>query len=1174
MKAADEMVLLGRGGFEGLFQLCCRLYVRQFLVIVLLSVPLLLSQLLTPLILRDFIRVLKGEVSWTVTHLLSLVANSANLSSSSQGLLLALTIFLCSVTTVISIHHTFAQQLYLGQCVRLLLANLIYRKAVKLPRYTIHEKGPGLVINLISIDLIRIFQLLGIVHAFWVHPLMVAANIALLYYFVGPSAFAGLIAMVFTLGCGFCCTRYQAKARKAILTVTDSRVSLTNEILTGIRGVKTASLEDALKRKLEALRTKEVRLNRRIMFLGALSTFLGASAPVLAMSAIFLPKLLSGESLKAEDLFPTLAMLAAMRFALTIFPELVLNLLESRISLRRISDFLALTEVSGVLTAPQDAHAAIELKELQYDWRPSVAAVSIDSLRVARGELVSIIGPVGAGKSALLLGLIGEIPTTRGSSTIAGTVAYVGQQPWLISGTIRDNILSGQPLDEERLGRVTSLTALDRDLRDIPGGILAEIGERGITLSGGQRQRVALARAAYLDTDIVLLDDPLSALDSEVADHIFDNLILGEWRAKTRIIVTHRLEYARRTDRVLMMDCGALKADGSVNSAAIQSALSEASAPTFLAHDSPDSTPYTSDSRTQSAQRVIIEEEREVGAVSWRTLCAYLRVLAPSWIGISLLTVFLLRQIASVSLDLFWMKSTSENSASPSSQFAVFITLSLIVCALNLTRTTSLLMRGIAAGITAHQRLFKGVVRAPLSFFERNPIGRIVNRFSRDLDTVEMQLPRTLLDLAGCLGDVTTTILIVIFVQPVACLIIIPVLFAYVHLLRMFRPTSREVQRLDSITRSPYFAILSESLRGLETIRAFRLEEYFKHRFRAALDHNGRAFYSLVGPNRWLGIRLEFLGTLVILATALTACIEPPSPLHAALSAFAMSYALSITGAMNWMVRMLAQTENNLTSFERIQAYADTTPERWEGQAPPEVWPHSGSIAIADLTVRYRPELPATLKGITLSVAGGEKIGLIGRTGSGKSTFTSCLFRLMELERGHIVIDGVDIATIPLLSLRSTIALISQEPILFSGSIRNHLDPDGQFDDARLTASLERVGVRTLLSTPNPLDLTLIEGGNNISAGERQLLCLARCILKTPRILVLDEATAHVDPYCDEAIQRTLREDFADATQIIIAHRLDTIKHCDRLVILKHGEIQSIGTPSQLLGQVGDELSS
>lgn len=1154
------------------------LYRGDILFLVMLSLPFLIASLGGPLILRLLIHTLQGDAAVWAGRLGEWSAALGIESSLERSLACALLLFVNTLAVVFIIHHIFYRQLLTSLRVKLMLTGAIYDKSLRLSREALHRVGAGLVVNLVAVDSFKIANLWMLMHSIWFHPMIIVGVMSVLYAIVGSTALIGFVTMIGALGCSGLCTRKQSKLRTELVKINDRRVSLTNEVLVNIRGVKTSSRERDLSQRINALRAEEIVLNRRMLLLLSISTLASSSSPVLAMGAMFLPLSWSGHSLTPAEVFPALALLMSLRFALLVLPDTFLLMVESRIALRRINAFLAESDAVLQLPLSRVEPGAISIQNMRFFWQGEKEANSVSRLDIRPGELVAVVGEVGAGKTALLLGLMRELRHAGESLEVGGDISYVAQQPWLVSDTIERNIVCERELDSERYRRALELSQLEPDLAGFPGGDQVEIGERGIALSGGQRQRLALARAYYRDADIVLLDDPLSALDGEIAHQIYDRLILKAWGKQTRILVTHRLEFALKADRVLLMEHGCITADGTpaeiMNREGIGRALFDAHHRTMISHAEagvPETTEGLGDS--QAVQRTVAVEDREQGAVHGRVIAEYLRLFVPGLLFLALLGVFMLRQILSVGLDLWWASFSGGGGAAAISSLGLFVLLSVSVCAVNFFRAYFVFSRGLSAGLDAHTRLLQGILAAPMRFFEANPVGRILNRFSRDLETVDTNLSRSLLDLLICAFDVLTTVSIILVLQPLGALVIVPVLVLYFYLQKIFRPTSREVQRLDSVTRSPIFALLSESLRGVETLRAFQITTAFAQRFARILDINGQALLSIVAANRWLGIRLEVIGSLITLTAAVSVCFFSHDAHGAALGGFALAYAMSITSSMNWLVRMVAQTENNLTSFERVDYYARQERERWEGILPVSTWPEQGEIVFDSVDVRYRPELPLVLKKVSVTIRAGERIGIIGRSGSGKTTLTQVLFRLLEVDQGEIRIDGLRISTLDLARLRQSLTMIPQEPVLFSGTIRSHLDPQRQFSDQDLVAVLDRVELGDLYRQWTAgLDTVVSEGGQNFSAGQRQLLCLAQALLRQSRIIILDEATAHVDPKSDLAIQRTIRSEFARATQLIIAHRLGTVMDCDRILVFSQGTLLKVVTPQQLKSEGEERL--
>lgn len=1161
-------------------------YRREIGRVFLIAAVLLASSLAGPLLLRALIQTLEGRAP----ELLAGIAGGDMLRGTGRletALLLAFSLFLTSLLHTLSVHHLFYRQLILAMRAKLAISGAVYRTALTLHREERAVTTSGFIINLVSVDAQRIHFFFMMLHSSLFHPIQIFCVLYLLYSMLGAPALYGAAVITGILGGCASLTRLQARIRRELQKVSDQRVGLMNEVLSFIKTVKFSAWEEYLSNRVGDLRDREISIAKRLTLLSALISFATASSPVLAMVVIFYAHVARGGQLDAALIFPTLALLMTLRFAIAQLPDTFFSLVETHVSATRLSAFFALKRWQPLLTSG-DLQARVALEDAAFSWGTDREALRVKSLSVMPGELVAVVGRVGSGKTALLLGILGELRLVRGTVERRGEIAYVAQNPWIVSDTVRNNVLCGRQYEPQLYEHVLAASALGPDLVQFPRGDETEIGERGINLSGGQRQRLALARALYAQADIYLLDDPLSALDPSVANQVFDRLIEKDLKHAARILVTHRLEYALRADRVVVIDDGRVVAAGTPEILkreaarfrelfefhsqshgheyfSIEAGTLNPAEPTDRA-DEPGEGGDQSGVGTGSVSQIITAEDREIGSIDRAVLAAYRRRFVP---GLALLLLFLIfvgRQLAAVGADLRLVEFSGRAGFTLTEFLYGYLPVVLVLCTLNFARSLFVLMRGLIAGRQSHAALLQGVLRAPLRFFESNPVGRILNRFSRDLETVDSVLPRSILDACGSLFETFTVLFVVAVIQPLTLLVFAPVLVLYLRLQKLFRPTSREGQRLDSITRSPIFAQLSESLAGVETIRAFSRGDLFVSRMYQHLDLNARAFYSLVCANRWLGLRLEALGALIVLSAAVSAAFLVESPWGPALSGFMVTYAMNITGSMNWLVRMFAQIESNLTSFERIETYASLSPERQSAIEPPAGWPNAGAIAFHDVSFRYRRELAPALQSVTLRIDPGERIGIVGRTGSGKSTLVLGLLRLLEPMSGAIEIDGIDIGALSLNALRSSIIVIPQEPVLLSGTMRENIDPRAAYTDSEVWSSLERVGLRDFITAlPRQLDSQIEEGGSNLSSGQRQLVCLARALLRKSRIIVMDEATAQIDVESDVLVQRAIRREFREATVLIIAHRLGSVMDADRVLVFDAGRLKEFGKPEELL---------
>lgn len=1146
---------------------------------------LLATGLLTPLVLRRILLALEGKYiapEWAGDLGAAIGLAPANTSA----LLSALLLFILGIVGTLSVHHLFYNQVGISIKVHASLRALIYDKALRLARSERGEASSGAILTLTGTDSGRIFSWLQMLHAIWYHPLQVTLALVLLYRLVGVAAIFGTASLALPLIIASALVRSQNRIRREVLAITDQRVGFTAEVLGHIKTVKFQAWERPLSERILALRGEEVQRLRRVNLLSSLAGLASNLAPTAAMVVTFSVLVLRGGTLDAATVFPAMSLILLLRFAINSLPDTFINTLEALLSASRIESFLKRRDFAPrppVRSSPY----AIELEDASFEWSPSVPALHVKQLRVNPGELVAIVGGVGSGKSALLLSILGELSLTAGSVSANGTLGYVAQQPWIVSDTVRNNILAGEPFSAERYERALAASALGPDLKDLPQGDATMIGERGVNLSGGQRQRVALARALYLESDIYLLDDPLSALDTRVANEVFELLVCGELAGRARLLVTHRLEYALRADRVIVVERGIIVESGTPQELKGRSSRftelldfhSELShvAQSTMGHSEASDGNLSSSARPEAAaaaSRSVVEvEERDVGAVDRRVLRTYMRRFAPGLLGLVVVAVVFSRHIASVATDL-WLALFSRGPLPSHKEFILgYAGLLTTLAIFHFARWYLFLDRGLKAGQASHEHLLQGVLAAPLRFFEANPTGRIVNRFSRDLDTVEGPLPRTLQDTCSCVLDVLVVFILLSVLEPYALILLLPLTLVYARYARVFRPTSREAQRLESISRSPIFALFSESLSGTDTLRASGLTEQFAARMRQYLSTNVNATYTINATNRWLGIRLELLAALVLLAAAITVSLLCPAVIPASVAGLLLVYS-NFGGPMNWVVRSLVMAESSLTSFERMEYYANTPSETRGGNAAPINWPAQGDLRLSALTVQYRPDLPPALDSVSCSIPAGSRVGIVGRTGSGKSTLILALGRLLEPSEGHIELDRVNTSTLSLEALRSAITVVPQEPVLFSGPLRDSLDPFRTSSDAEITEALGRVELdRFVAELPGGLSATVNEGGSNFSCGQRQLFCLARALLRRCKVIVLDEATANIDVETDSAIQRTIRREFGGATVLVVAHRLGTVIDSDLMLVLEHGRVAEFGAPAQLLASPNSALA-
>uniref|UniRef100_A0A8C3AF62 ATP-binding cassette, sub-family C (CFTR/MRP), member 3 n=1 Tax=Cyclopterus lumpus TaxID=8103 RepID=A0A8C3AF62_CYCLU len=1139
------------------------------------------------------------------------------------GYSLAFLMFFTAVLQTLILHRHFQYCFVTGMNIRTAVIGAIYRKALVITNAAKRSSTVGEVVNLMSVDAQRFMDLTTFLNLLWSAPLQIMLALYFLWQNLGPSVLAGLAVMIMLIPFNAVIAMKTRAYQVEQMQYKDSRIKLMNEILNGIKVLKLYAWENSFKEKVLAIRQKELNVLRKTAYLGALSTMAWTSAPFLVALTTFAVYVTVDENniLDAERAFVSLSLFNILRFPLNMLPQVISSLVQASVSLKRIQRFLSHDELdpSSVdrnnTATGEIRHFSVTVVNGKFTWAKEDPPVLHNiNVMVPQGSLLAVVGHVGCGKSSLISALLGEVEKLEGEVSTRGSVAYVPQQAWIQNATLRDNILFGKPYNEPKYCCVLEACALTPDLEVLPGGDMTEIGEKGINLSGGQRQRVSLARALYSDTDIYLLDDPLSAVDAHVAKHIFDNLIgpEGVLKGKTRILVTHGISFLPQVDNIMVMVEGRVSEMGSYQELLKQNGAFAEFLRNYALEDIVEEEEATgraslsfsllyhltfslkakklhnirhgcsqrihSDQQEKKAphemQKLIQAETAETGRVKTKVFLEYAKAVG---LLLSVFICFLYGcQSAAAIGGNIWLSQWTNDALTNQTQenvhmrVGVYASLGLAQGILVLICSFTLAMGNI--GALTHHNMLQGVLRAPQTFFESTPTGRILNRFSKDVDTIDSQIPDNIDIWMRTFWYTLNVLLICSALTPMFLIVIAPLMLFYWWVQRFYVATSRQLKRLESVSRSPIYSHFSETVTGSSVIRAYGRHSAFVVMSDMKVDENQKSYYPGIVSNRWLGVRIEFIGNCIVLFAALFA-VTGKDNLNPGLVGLSVSYALQVTMSLNWMVRMTSDLESNIVAVERVKEYSETKTEApWEveDKKPPPEWPTEGNVEFHDYSVRYREGLDLVLKNLTLSVKGGEKIGIVGRTGAGKSSMTLCLFRLLEAAAGEITIDGVKISELGLHDLRSRLTIIPQEPVLFSGSLKMNLDPFEKYSDEEVWRALQQSHLHKFVSNqPAKLDLECSEGGENLSVGQRQLVCLARALLRKTRILILDEATAAVDLETDDLIQSTIRTQFEDCTVFTIAHRLNTIMDYTRVLVLDKGQIAEFDTPTNLLSQRG-----
>uniref|UniRef100_A0A1B6CN72 ABC-type glutathione-S-conjugate transporter n=1 Tax=Clastoptera arizonana TaxID=38151 RepID=A0A1B6CN72_9HEMI len=1018
----------------------------------------------------------------------------------------------------------------------------------------------------------------------------------------------------------------------------DDRIKLMNEILSGIKVLKLYAWEKSFEKQISDIREKELKILKKTAYVTAFTGFLWSCVPFVVALIIFTTYVLADDNniLTPDKAFVALSLINIMRFPMSIFPMLISALIMSSVSIKRINAFMNSEELdSSAINSDKSFADPIIVENGSFDWdgtesiNPTLHNIN---MRVKTGALVAVVGSVGTGKSSLISALLGELSKLSGLVNIKGTIAYVPQQAWLQNATLRENILFGKTYDARKYAKIIKHCALEQDLDMLPGGDMTEIGEKGINLSGGQKQRVSLARAVYNDTDIYFLDDPLSAVDSHVGKHIFENVIgpKGTLKNKTRILVTHAVTYLPEVDLILVMNDGTISESGTyqellakkgefaeflfqymkernddVDSEGIEDLKKQLlehkeDLPLNLSRELSRQCSSTSEQRLHRTisvesknsdhknssvnnllkkgkeDKLIQSESLEIGKVNWNVYKYYIKAVGTR-VAMMFMLLTALYQVFSVagnawlsvwSTDVVTPSNTTNNSSNQTFYLEVYGILGIGQILAKLLSQLSAAAGGVYAARYIQKKMLIRVLHSPMSFFDTTPLGRIMNRFSKDIDTVDNTLPTCLQMVLNFCAMLASTICVITFTTPIFIFVIIPVIILNFSIQRFYVKTARQMQRLESVSKSPVYSHFSESLSGVQTLRAYKVQKAFINQCEKNVDRNLSCFYLAASSNRWVSVRLESLGNLLVFSAAIFAVLA--KDMSPGLVGLSLTYALQITTMLFMLVREATNLETNTVSVERIKEYSELNEEApWELEPKPDPrWPIKGSIEFKDYAVSYRKGLDPVLKGVSFKVKSGEKVGIVGQTGAGKSSLTMALFRILEATRGQITIDDCDISKIGLHDLRSRLTIIPQDPILFSGTLRINLDPFGEQKDDSIWYALELANLKNFVKgLPAGLQHQMSEGGENLSVGQRQLICLARALLRRSKILVLDEATAAVDLETDDVIQQTIRLVFKESTVLTIAHRLNTIMDYDRVLVIDKGLVVEFDSPKNLLSK-------
>ncbi|XP_061355474.1 putative ABC transporter C family member 15 [Gastrolobium bilobum] len=1132
-----------------------------------------------------------------ITNFVNFLLGNNDNSSIHYGLILAFIFFLSKTVESLSQRQWYFGAQRIGIQVRAALMALIYSKSL-----LIKCAGPthGNTINLINVDVERIGDFCWYIHGIWLLPVQVILALVILYINLGfTPSIAALAVTILVMVCNTPLANMQESLHSKIMEAKDSRIKVTSETMKNIRILKLHSWESTFLQKLLQFRdTERSWLQRYLYTCSAVATLFWVS-PTLVSVVTFGACILVKTELTAATVLSALATFRILQEPIYNLPELISMIAQTKVSVDRVQEFIEEEDQNQFMNkhALKNSAIAIEIKPGEYSWETNNQAHKKPTIRITEklmiktGQKVAVCGSVGSGKSSLLCCMLGEIPLVSGAVIkVNGTRSYVPQSPWIQAGTIRENILFGKQMNNDFYEKVLDVCALHQDIIMWGEGDLTLVEERGINLSGGQKQRIQLARAVYNDSDIYFLDDPFSAVDAHTGTHLFKKCLMKLLYDKTVVYATHQLEFLEAADVILVMKDGKIVESGRYkdligcpNCEFVQQMAAHEETVNQInpcqEDDSVSCRPYQKNQIEVAEENIqetnkdckrTKEEEAETGRVKWSV---YSTFVTSAYRG-ALVPVILLCQILFQVMQMgsnYWISWATEErgKVNKGKLMGIFVLLSGGSSIFILGRTV--LMAKVA--VETAQRLFHGMItsvfRAPVSFFDTTPSSRILSRSSTDQSTVDTDIPYRLAGLVFALIQLLSIIVLMSQVAWQVILLFFVVLAISVWYQAYYISTARELARMVGIRKAPILHHFSESIAGASTIRCFNQEKMFLTKVMALIDDYSRVAFHNYATMEWLSVRINFLFNLVFYFVLVILVTLPRSAIDPSLAGLVATYGLNLNVLQAWVIWNLCNVENKMISVERILQFSripSEAPLIIQDCRPEPEWPREGKIELHNLHIRYDPAAPMILKGVTCIFPGQKKIGIVGRTGSGKSTLLQALFRVVEPLEGCILVDGVNISKIGLQDLRSKLGIIPQDPTLFLGTVRTNLDPLEQHGDQELWEVLSKCHLAEIVrQDPRLLDAPVAENGENWSVGQRQLVCLARLLLKKRRILVLDEATASIDTATDNLIQKTIREETSGCTVITVAHRIPTVIDNDLVLVLDKGTVMEYDQPAQLL---------
>ncbi|CAH0557789.1 unnamed protein product [Brassicogethes aeneus] len=1069
-----------------------------------------------------------------------------------------------------------------GIKVRTAFSSLLFRKVLKLSPSALKEISVGKICTLMTKDMLAFDRIFIFLNDLWIGVIQTTIICYLIYSKVGISVLSGLGCLLLLTPLQVFLGKKMAQLKMATVKKTDERIQSTQEALSAIKIIKMYAWDLFFYTNISESRKEEVVKMKHLFYVRALGMILPLLNSKISLYLLLMTYVWLGNQVDAPTIFFVITCYnSSLRsYLLNTIPLGIISLSDVNASLKRLNYVLSAEEL-------KETSGTIYLEPLVYLNKIAVKVeekeiLSYVSLKIQSG-LNIISGECGSGKTTLIKTIIKELPISKGILNIQGTISYSPEDPWIFPSTIKQNILFGQPYNEARYKDILKVCCLNKDLQTLLNGDNTLVTDKGANLSTGQKARVSLARACYKDCDIYLFDDSLKALDTNVSNYVFHQCFKGFLKDKIIIFVSNNIHFIKLADNQIILNKGktlTIKSQKEELDKRITYYIDDVEENQFEGENNSKEPTETDEFLEKPKVEDAYKEINKEGKVEFAVYRRYFGYYGGVFIIFVVICLFVAFQVVTSSGDKLIGKWTvlqenmtkleangtnntilSEKQNEINDIIMVYSILVFGSAALAIVKSFSHFYLSAASSEKIHNDLIRSVLHANIDFFDRNKVGNIINRFAKDLCGIDEFIPFMLYEIFRVLCALIGTIVVISMVN-IGFLIPATLLIIKLYFVRsMYIPVGRSLKRLDAATRGPLMSHINATIDGITTIRAYNMENKVKQEFENHLDMYTSASYMMICAIRTFGFILDMTCTMFI--TSVIVHFLFISGDNTGNVGLAITQAMGLTGSLQWGIKQWAELESQMTSMERVMEYTDTDQEHSNGQILNN-WPNKGKIQYCNVNLTYKNGLKA-LKNINFTIDAGKKVGIVGRTGAGKTSITTALFKLYQTE-GDIFIDSVNINTVNLNCLRIKLSNIPQDPVLFSGTIRSNIDPLGKYTDMEIWTAIEKMKLKDLVQS---LDQKVLNSGNQYSSGEKQLICLVRAFVCKSKIIILDEATANMTQELEGKLQKTIKECFGECTILTIAHRINSVKNSDLVMVVDDGEIKEFDTPENLMNKVG-----